>query len=273
MGAMLDDDQRLRLRQIEHLPGDKAGCHRRGQPRTARGTIRRVMVEDRIRRLTPAQRLAWVPLLPTGPFTRSLPQTADPRRLVQSIAGWRLAAVAAVQPKTALQLGNACFLRQQQRNQVVFREMVERSAIHRLLRIAPPKSCQPNSQSASAQPAAHPILPTPPSQKAARTWAVTPDLAKGIVADRPNQLWVAALTYVAIPGGFVYLAAILDAWSRKVVGYAIGRSMDAHIAVAALKAQSGTVSPPRDVSTTPIEDRSKRLRCSVSYWPPMAWWD
>jgi putative transposase len=49
-------------------------------------------------------------------------------------------------------------------------------------------------------------------------------------------LWVAGLTYVAIPGGFVYLAAILDAWSRKFVGYAISRSMDARIAVAALKA-------------------------------------
>ncbi|HEY6432062.1 MAG TPA: DDE-type integrase/transposase/recombinase, partial [Acetobacteraceae bacterium] len=54
--------------------------------------------------------------------------------------------------------------------------------------------------------------------------------------DRPNQLWVADLTYVSIAGAFVYLAAILDAWSRKVVGYAISRSMDARIAVAALKA-------------------------------------
>ena len=65
---------------------------------------------------------------------------------------------------------------------------------------------------------------------------IFPDLAKDVVPDRPNQLWVADLTYVAIPGGFVYLAAILDAWSRKVVGYAISRSMDARIAVAALKA-------------------------------------
>lgn len=65
---------------------------------------------------------------------------------------------------------------------------------------------------------------------------IFPDLATGVVVDRPNQLWVADLTYVAIPGGFVYLAAILDAWSRKVVGYAISRSMDARIAVAALKA-------------------------------------
>jgi putative transposase len=51
-----------------------------------------------------------------------------------------------------------------------------------------------------------------------------------------DRLWVADLTYVAIPGGFVYLAAILDAWSRQVVGYALGCSMDARIAVTALKA-------------------------------------
>ena len=54
---------------------------------------------------------------------------------------------------------------------------------------------------------------------------IFPDLAKGVVVDRPNQLWVADLTYVAIQAGFVYIAVILDAWSRKVVGYAIARSI------------------------------------------------
>ncbi len=73
---------------------------------------------------------------------------------------------------------------------------------------------------------------------------IFPDLAKAVVPDRPNQLWVADLTYVAIPGGFVYLAAILDAWSRKVAGYAISRSMDARIAVAALKAAIRSRNPP-----------------------------
>ena len=71
------------------------------------------------------------------------------------------------------------------------------------------------------------------------------DLAKAVVPDRPNQLWVADLTYIAIPGSFVYLAAILDAWSRKVVGYAISRSMDARIAVAALKAAIRNRNPPK----------------------------
>lgn len=77
------------------------------------------------------------------------------------------------------------------------------------------------------------------------TSPIYPDLAKGLVPDHPNQLWVADLTYVAIPGGFVYLAAILDAWSRKVVGYAISRSMDARIAVAALKAAIRSRTPPQ----------------------------
>ena len=71
------------------------------------------------------------------------------------------------------------------------------------------------------------------------------DLAKDVVPDRPNQLWVADLTYVAIPGGFVYPAAILDAWSRKVVGYAISRSMDARIAVASLRAAIRNRTPPK----------------------------
>ena len=52
-------------------------------------------------------------------------------------------------------------------------------------------------------------------------YPIFPDLAKTMTPDGPNQLWVADITYVAITTGFVYLAAILDAWSRRVVGYAI----------------------------------------------------
>ena len=61
----------------------------------------------------------------------------------------------------------------------------------------------------------------------------------------PNQLWVADITYIAIATGFVYLAAILDAWSRRVVGYAISRSIDARVAVAALKAAIRVRQPPK----------------------------
>ena len=69
-----------------------------------------------------------------------------------------------------------------------------------------------------------------------------------MVVDGPNQLWVADLTYIAIATGFVYLAAILDAWSRRVVGYAISRSLDARLTLAALKSALRTRKPsPRCV--------------------------
>jgi putative transposase len=59
-----------------------------------------------------------------------------------------------------------------------------------------------------------------------------------------DQLWVADLTYGVVPGGFAYVAVILDAWSRRVIGYAIGRSIDARLAIAALRAAISSRTPP-----------------------------
>jgi putative transposase len=73
---------------------------------------------------------------------------------------------------------------------------------------------------------------------------IFPDRARGLIVEGPNRLWVADITYIAIATGFVYLAAILDAWSRKVVGYAISRSIDARLAAAALKAAIRARQPP-----------------------------
>ncbi len=73
---------------------------------------------------------------------------------------------------------------------------------------------------------------------------IFPGRARNLVVASPNQLWVADITYIAITGGFVYLAALLDAWSRRVVGYAISRSIDARLALAALKAAIQTRNPP-----------------------------
>ena len=74
---------------------------------------------------------------------------------------------------------------------------------------------------------------------------IFPDLARHKILDGPNQVWVADITYIAIAAGFVYMAAILDAWSRRVVGYAISRSIDARLAVAALKAAIRVRQPPK----------------------------
>lgn len=71
------------------------------------------------------------------------------------------------------------------------------------------------------------------------------NLTKDLVVDGPNRLWVADITYVAIAVGFVYVAVILDAWSRRVVGYAISRSIDARLTLAALKVAIRMRQPPK----------------------------
>ena len=65
---------------------------------------------------------------------------------------------------------------------------------------------------------------------------IFPNLAKGFEVHGPDELWVADITFVAIATGFVYLAVVLDAWSRRVVGYALDRHLDARLTTAALRA-------------------------------------
>ena len=62
-----------------------------------------------------------------------------------------------------------------------------------------------------------------------------PDLVKReFVASGPNQLWVADMTYVPTWAGFIFLAIVLDVWSRRIVGWAIGEQMTAELVLAAL---------------------------------------
>jgi putative transposase len=91
--------------------------------------------------------------------------------------------------------------------------------------------------------------------------SIFPDLARDRVVDGPNQLWVADITYITIAAGFVYLAVILDAWSRRVVGYAISRSIDARLAIAALKAAIRARQPPK--GCIHHSDRGSQYACEA----------
>ncbi len=62
-----------------------------------------------------------------------------------------------------------------------------------------------------------------------------PNLIKGMVVSRLNQVWLSDITYIRIRTGFVYLAAILDTYSRKVVGYAVSTALDTALTLQALK--------------------------------------
>ena len=63
-----------------------------------------------------------------------------------------------------------------------------------------------------------------------------PDLVKRkFVADGPNQLWVADITYVPTWEGFLYLAVVIDVWSRRVIGWATSSSLATPLVLAALE--------------------------------------
>ena len=64
---------------------------------------------------------------------------------------------------------------------------------------------------------------------------VYPNLAREMTRIAINQLWVADITYIRLRIEFVYLAVVLDAFSRRVVGWALGRTLEAELAVAALR--------------------------------------
>ena len=74
--------------------------------------------------------------------------------------------------------------------------------------------------------------------------------AKNLLAQRaapsgPNQVWVTDITYIATAEGWLYLAAILDLWSRRIVGWACARTLHASLVHAALEKALRGRNPPR----------------------------
>ena len=64
---------------------------------------------------------------------------------------------------------------------------------------------------------------------------VYPNLAQHLELTDINQLWVADITYVRLGQEFVYLAIVLDAYSRRVIGWAVDRSLESRLALDALE--------------------------------------
>jgi len=67
------------------------------------------------------------------------------------------------------------------------------------------------------------------------SFRVYPNLAGKMELTGVDQLWVADITYIRLETEFVYLAVVLDAFSRRVIGWALDRTLEAGLAVAALK--------------------------------------
>jgi putative transposase len=75
-------------------------------------------------------------------------------------------------------------------------------------------------------------------------WRVVPNLARGMALSGLDQLWVADITYVHLAEEFAYLAIVLDAFSRRVVGWALETHLQARLATAALEMAIAQRRPP-----------------------------
>ena len=74
-----------------------------------------------------------------------------------------------------------------------------------------------------------------PTTDSHHPFQIYPNLIKGLEVDAPDVLWVADITYIRLLSSFVYLATLLDAYSRKCVGWNLSKRIDASLALGALE--------------------------------------
>jgi putative transposase len=95
------------------------------------------------------------------------------------------------------------------------------------------------------------------TRKPKRRWVKTTNsnhsckIYPNLLPNRPltaiNQVWVADITYISIMTAFVYLAVILDLFSRKAIGYCIAQTLETSLCLSALKMAIATRNPPQDI--------------------------
>jgi putative transposase len=101
----------------------------------------------------------------------------------------------------------------------------------------------------------------PPTTDSRHGWPVVPNLARGMQLSGLDQLWVADITYIRLQEEFAYLAVILDAFSRRVIGWAMADHLGASLAVDALRMAIEARRPAPD-SLIHHSDRGVQYACS-----------
>jgi transposase InsO family protein len=96
-------------------------------------------------------------------------------------------------------------------------------------------------------------------------WRVVPNLARGMALSGLDQLWVADITYIRLREEFAYLAIVLDAFSRRVVGWALATHLQASLATAALDMALAARRPAAS-SIIPIGASSTRAAITRRCW-------
>ena len=78
---------------------------------------------------------------------------------------------------------------------------------------------------------------------------VYPYLLRGLTINRPNQVWAMDLTYIPMARGFVYLVAVMDWYTRKVLSWRVSITMDVHFCLEALEEAIARFGPPEIMNT------------------------
>jgi putative transposase len=79
------------------------------------------------------------------------------------------------------------------------------------------------------------IYQKPNTNKGHPAHKVYPYLLRDLVIERPNQVWCADITYIPMAKGFIYLVAVMDWFSRRVLGWRLSITMDADFCIDALQ--------------------------------------
>lgn len=94
-----------------------------------------------------------------------------------------------------------------------------------------------------------PIYQKPNTSKAAKGHKIYPYLLRGLRVDRPNQVWCADITYLPMRRGFLYLVAIMDWHTRKVLAWRISNTLEAGFCVDTLNEAIHKFGPPDIMNT------------------------
>jgi putative transposase len=93
------------------------------------------------------------------------------------------------------------------------------------------------------------IYPKPKTSRPHPEHKVYPYLLKGMTIDQPNQVWAADITYIPMSLGFMYLVAVMDWHSRKVLSWRISNSLDTDFCLEALSEALTRYGPPKIFNT------------------------
>ena len=80
-----------------------------------------------------------------------------------------------------------------------------------------------------------PIYPKPRTSRPHPDHKVYPYLLRDLTIDRPNHVWTADITYIPMRRGFMYLVAVMDWYSRKILSFRLSNTLDSEFCIEALK--------------------------------------